>query len=67
MPIKIFSAPGDHQNDFRAVEEQVNQWLAESRPRLIGIHPMVNALDSSRRNIGDFMMTVVVHYEDGPR
>ena len=62
MPIKIFAAPGDHRNDFRSVEEQVNRWIQEAQPRIISLHPTVNEMPG-KRDLGDFMMTLVAHYE----
>ncbi len=62
MPIKIFAAPGDHRNDFEAVETQTNTWLAETNPRVLSIHPLVNQMPSSRDS-NQFMMTMVVHYD----
>jgi len=62
MPVKVFSAPGDHSNDFKVVEDQVNAWIEQARPRIISIHPAVNALED-KRNVGDFMLTLVVYYE----
>ena len=64
MPVKIFAAPGDHRDDFQQVEEQVNAWIAEARPRIVNMHPAVNPLTEKREH-GRFMLTVVVHYEDG--
>ena len=61
MPIKIFAAPGDHKNDFASVEEQVNSWMTQSNHRILGIQSTVNAMPS-QYSVGDFMMTVVVHY-----
>ncbi len=62
MPIKIFAAPGDHRNDFEAVEAQTNTWMAETKPQVQSIHPLVNPMPSSRDS-NQFMMTVVVHYD----
>ena len=62
MPIKIFAAPGDHKNDFESVEEQVNAWIARNAHRVVSIQSHVNAMPSQHR-VGDFIMTVVVHYE----
>ena len=63
MPIKIFSAPGDHRDDFKQVEEQVNTWIAESSPRVISVNPTVNNLQQKREH-GNYMLTLVVHYDD---
>jgi len=63
MPIKIFAAPGDHRDDFQSLERQVNDWIAQSRPRIVDMRTTVNPLAEKRENSG-FMMTLVVHYED---
>ena len=63
MPIRIFAAPGDHRDDFKQVEQQVNTWMAETRPRIVSLHPMVNEM-SDKRDHGKYMMTLVVHYEN---
>ncbi len=63
MPIKIFAASGDHRDDFKQVEQQVNTWIAETRPRIVSLHPMVNELPG-KRDHGAYMMTLVAHYED---
>lgn len=63
MPIKIFAAPGDHRNDFTSVEKQVNAWIAQTDPRVLAIQSMVNAMPA-QQTLGDFMLTVVVHFED---
>lgn len=62
MPIKIFSAPGDHRSDFEVVEEQVNRWMAESQANVVSLHVDVKAAPDKSRT-GDFIMTVVVQYE----
>jgi len=60
--IKIFCAPGNHRDDFIAVEEQVNEWLASERPTDVHITSAVNEMgrDSAQ---GSFMLTLVVQYE----
>ncbi len=63
MPIKIFAAPGDHRDDFKQVEEQVNAWIAEKRPRIVSVHPLVNDMPEKREH-GRYMMTLVANYAD---
>lgn len=62
MPIKIFAAPGDHRNDFEAVEIQVNEWIKQNKPDVRDIRCTVNAMPE-KRNLGDFLLTVIVLYE----
>ena len=62
MPIKIFAAPGDHRDDFASLEEQVNRWIEQVQPRIVCFHTTVNEMPG-KRDIGDFMMTLVAHYE----
>ena len=63
MPIKIFSAPGDHRTNFQTVEEQFNEWKESTPPKnIIDIHCMVNDMPP-KSNLGDFMLTMVVHYD----
>ena len=62
MPIKIFAAPGDHRNDFEAVEKQVNEWIEENTADVRDIRCTVNAMPE-KRGLGDFLLTVIVHYE----
>ncbi len=62
MPIKIFAAPGNHRNDFQAVEEQVNDWIEQAKPRVLSVHPLVNAMPG-KGDLGEFMLTLVAHYE----
>lgn len=62
MPIKIFAAPGDHRNDFEAVEKQVNEWIKENKADVRDIRCTVNSMPQ-KRGLGDFLLTVIVHYE----
>lgn len=62
MPVKVFSAPGDHLDDFSQVERQYNDWEAEHRPRVTHLQASVTAL-SSARDSGKYMLTLVVLYE----
>ena len=66
MPIKIFAAPGDQRDDFKHVEQQVNTWIAETVPRIVSLHPMVNEIPG-RREHGAYMLTLVVYYEDAAK
>ncbi len=65
MPIKVFSAPGDHRNDFQTIEDQVNAWISEARPRVLEIQTTVTPM--TKRELGDFFMTLVVLYEEQSR
>ncbi len=62
MPIKIFAAPGDYRDDFAHVEEQANAWIAEKQPKVLGMNASVACLPV-KRDSGQFMLTLVVHYE----
>ncbi len=62
MPIKIFAAPGDHRDDFDQVEIQFNEWEAEHKPRIISLHVDVETM-SHKRDIGQYIMSLVAHYE----
>ncbi len=63
MPIKIFSAPGDHRDDFEQIELQYNAWEAEHKPRVLEIQSCVEKVHT-QRDLGSFMLTLVVRYED---
>jgi hypothetical protein len=62
MPIKVFSAPGDHRTDFRAVEDQFNQWQSERQPKIVALHCAVNNT-IERKDLGTYILTIVAHYE----
>ena len=62
MPIKIFSAPGDHRDDFAQVETQVNEWEAQAKPHIIAMHCTMHEVHG-KRDAGSFVLTMVVHYE----
>ncbi len=62
MPIKVFAAPGDHRNDFEAVENQVNEWIEQNKPDVRDIRCTVNAMPE-KRDLGDYMLTVIVLYQ----
>jgi hypothetical protein len=62
MPIKVFSAPGDHRDDCRLIENQVNEWMEAAQPTVVDMHCCVSAR-SERRGVRSFVLTIVVHYE----
>jgi len=62
VPIKIFAAPGDHRDDFREVEKQVNQWEASDAISILQISTCVTPMPE-HRDVGPFLLTVTVHYE----
>jgi len=62
MPIKIFAAPGDHRDDFRQVETQANEWIAAAAPRIVNTNIAVREMPGKRES-GQFMLTLVLHYE----
>lgn len=62
MPIKIFSAPGDHRDDFVIVEDQVNAWLHENEARLQDLKMDITPLPQARDN-QSYMMTILVRYD----
>ena len=64
MPIKIFSAPGDHLDDYAHVENQSNEWIEATKPDIKAINTTVNQLPT-KRDTGQFMLTLVIHYEKG--
>ena len=74
MPIKIFVAPGDHRDDFEHVENQFNTWEAEKKPNVTSLHTDVVVTSVKRhelgqtmtaeREVGQFMMSLVVYYEN---
>lgn len=63
MPIKIFAAPGDHRNNFESLEDQVNQWMATKGPKVLSMHSSVTEM-KDRKDIGSFMLTMVIHYDE---
>lgn len=63
MPIKVFAVPGDHRDDFANVEQQVNEWCEKSQRKVVAMHCSVNEMPEKKRDIGAFMLTVIVHYE----
>lgn len=62
MPIKVFAAPGDHRDDFREVEKQVNQWEASDAISILQISSSVTPMPGTR-DVGPFLLTVTVLYE----
>lgn len=63
MPIKIFAAPGDYRDDFAHVEEQTNTWIKECSPKIVDMEASVVCIPT-KRETGQFMLTLVVHYEE---
>jgi hypothetical protein len=62
VPIKIFSAPGDHRDDFQSVESQINDWMAAKNPSVINMYCQVTPT-THKRETGGYMLTIVVHFE----
>ncbi|MGB0714790.1 MAG: hypothetical protein ACPGXK_02875 [Phycisphaerae bacterium] len=62
MPIKIFSATGDHRDDFCNVETQFNDWEKHEKPRIQEINTTVCEL-TSKRETSSYIMTLVVRFE----
>ena len=62
MPVKIFSTPGDHRDDFTKLEQQINDWMGTAGPEIVDMKMSVNHIGT--RDTGQFMMTVLVHYEE---
>jgi hypothetical protein len=63
VKIKIICAPGDHRDDFRQVEDQTNEWLAETKPKVLAMHFDVTPAADQRKDLA-YILTVVVQYED---
>jgi hypothetical protein len=63
MAIKIFAAPGDHRDDFGSLERQVNEWAAKSKANVVNMLCSVNEMPDKKRDLGSFMLTLIVHYE----
>jgi len=61
VKFKIFCVPGDNRDDFRLMEDQLNAWSAESKPRIVDIRAAVNSPDA--KSHGKYTMTVIVMYE----
>ena len=66
MAFKIFAAPGDHRDDFGHVEDQANEWAAEIKPHIRSFATTVNQLPTKRES-GQFMMTLVIQYEQNAK
>jgi hypothetical protein len=62
MPIKVFSAPGDHRDDFETIETQVNNWIESAKPNVVDMRLDVTPLPE-RRDSKTFMMTIVLRYD----
>ncbi len=63
MAIKIFAAPGDHRDDFGSVEAQVNAWAEKTKANVVDMLCSVNEMPEKKRDLGSFMLTLIVHYE----
>ncbi len=61
MRFKIFSGPGDHRDDFAAVEEQMNAWSEAQHPDVVDVRCNVTPIND-QQNKGRYMMTVLVTY-----
>lgn len=64
MRIKVFCAPGDHRDDFENVESQFNEWAAAEQPEIVHLKMDVTAMTDDR-NIGRYLMSVLVAYQPG--
>ena len=61
MQFKIFSAPGDHRDDFKNITSQMNEWIKAERPKILDIKMDVTAMTDDR-NIGRYLMSVLVGF-----
>lgn len=61
MQFRIFSAPGDHRDDFENVNRQLNEWSAAEKPQIAVLRMTVTAM-TDERNVGRYLMTVLVGY-----
>ncbi len=64
MRFKIFCAPGDHRDDFAAVEDQMNAWSAEEKPDVVDVRSSVTRM-TDQQNKGRYILTVLVMYRVG--
>ncbi|MBU0640901.1 MAG: hypothetical protein KKB50_18710 [Planctomycetes bacterium] len=64
MRFKIFCAPGDHRDDFEAIQTQLNEWAAAEDPDIVDVCVQVTAMTDTK-NIGRYLMSVLVTYR-GP-
>ncbi len=61
MKFKVFCAPGDHRDDFEAVENQLNTWSAEHNPDVVHVRSSVTPM-TDQTNKGRYLLTVLVAY-----
>ena len=64
MQFKILAAPGDHRDDFESLEKQLNEWSRSADPQIISLQTQVTAM-TDPKNIGRYLMTVLVAYRPG--
>lgn len=64
MQFKILAAPGDHRDDFESLEKQLNEWSRSTDPQIISLQTQVTAMTDAK-NIGRYLMTVLVAYRPG--
>ncbi len=62
MRFKVFCAPGDHRDDFEVLENQLNEWAAQAKPKIVSVNSSVTAMTEAK-NVGRYIMSVVVAYE----
>ncbi len=62
MKFKIFSAPGDHRDDFVEIERQLNQWASTELADVLHIQMDVHEL-AETKTTGRYLMTVLVGYQ----
>ena len=65
MQINIFCAPGDHRDDFESVRSQFNEWAAAEKPDVVDVKMDVTAMTDDR-NIGRYLLTLLVAYRPSP-
>lgn len=63
MKFKIYCTPGDHRDDFKILEGQLNEWAATAKPEIVDLHMDVTAM-SDPKNVGRYLMSVLVSYEN---
>ncbi|MHC4092694.1 MAG: hypothetical protein ACYSVY_20875 [Planctomycetota bacterium] len=64
MRFKIFCVPGDHRDDFEVLENQLNEWAAEAKPKIVNLDSTVTAM-TDPKNLGRYIMSVLVAYRAG--
>jgi hypothetical protein len=62
MKFKIFSAPGDHRDDFESLENQMNEWSQSEVPHVVHWNMSVTAM-TDPKNLGRYLMTAMVAYQ----